>query len=240
MSKNYALSAQKRDRAGKGVARALRRDNMVPAVIYGDHKEPQTVALGLKDLTLTYQTGIMQTGLCDLTVDGARHLVLCRDVQRHPVNDRILHVDFLRVSPKTEITVAVPVHFVDQDTCPGIKLDKGVLTVINHEIDLICLATKIPEHLEVSLKDKKIGDALKLSGVKLPEGVRAPKGSEDQTLAIVAAPTVYTEAAPVVAAAASSATAAAPAAVPPAAGAKAAAPAAAKDAKPAAAPAKKK
>lgn len=237
MSKNYALSAQKRDRAGKGVARALRRDNMVPAVIYGDNKEPQTIALGIKDLTLTYQTGIMKTGLCDLAVDGAKNLVLCRDVQVHPVTDRIIHVDFLRVSPKTEITVAVPVQFVDQESCPGIKLDKGVLTIISHEVDLICLATKIPAYLEVSLKDKKIGDSLKLSSVKLPDGVRAPVGSEEETLAIVAAPTVYTEAAPVAAAAAATPAAA------PAAGAKdakAAPAAAAKDAKAPAAAAKKK
>lgn len=254
MSKNYALSAQKRDRAGKGVARALRRSFMVPAVIYGDSKEPQTISLGLKDLTLTYQTGVMQTGLCDLNIDGAKQLVLCRDVQLHPVNDRIIHVDFLRISPKTEITIAVPVHFVDQDLCPGLKLDKGVLTIIHHEINLICLATKIPQYLEVSLKDKKIGDAAKLSSVKMPDGVRVPVGYEDETLATVAAPTVYVEAAPVTEAAAATDAAAAPAAgaagAPAAAGAKAAAPAAggkaapaagAKDAKaPAAAPAKKK
>ncbi len=237
MSKNYALSAQKRDRAGKGVARALRRSSQVPAVIYGDNKTPETVALPLKELTLTYQTGVMQTGLCDLVVDGTKHLVLARDVQTHPVNDRIIHVDFMRVGPKTEITVAVPVHFIDQDSCPGIKLDKGVLTVIHHEIDLICIATKIPEFLAVSLKDKKIGDPLKLSSVSLPSGVRAPKGSEDETLATIAAPTVY----------AAEATPAAAAAAAPAAGAKAAPAAAGKDAKaPAAgakapaAPAKKK
>ncbi len=247
MSKNYALSAQKRDRAGKGVARALRRDLKVPAVIYGDNKAPETVALPLKELTLTYQTGIMQTGLCDLVVDGTKHLVLARDVQTHPVNDRIIHVDFMRVGPKTEITVAVPVHFVDHDLSPGMKLDKGVLTVIHHDISLICIATKIPEFLEVSLKDKKIGDALKLSSVSLPAGVRAPVGMEDETLATVAAPTVYAaEAAP--AAAAATAAAAPAAGAKPAAGGKAApaaaagakAPAAgAKDAK-AAAPAKKK
>ncbi len=226
MSKNYALSAQKRDRAGKGVARALRRELRVPAVIYGDSKEPQTVSLDLKDLTLTYQTGVMQTGLCDLVVDGAKHLVLARDVQTHPVHDRIIHVDFLRVGPKTEITVAIPVHFVDQDFCPGIKLDKGVLTVIHHDISLICIATKIPEFLEVSLKDKKIGDPLKLSMVKLPAGVRVPVGSEEETLATIASPTVYVEATPAPGAAAAAAAPGA-AAAPAAAGGKAGAPAAA-------------
>lgn len=251
MSRHYPLQAQKRERAGKGVARALRRENCVPAVIYGDNKEPETISLPLKDLTLTYQKGVMQTHLCDLTVDGAKHLVLARDVQVHPVNDRVMHVDFLRVTPKTTINLAVPVHFIDQDQCPGIKLDKGVLTVINHAVNLICPAANIPETIEVSLKDKKIGEPLKLSMAKLPAGVKAPKGTEEITLATIAAPTVYTEAAPTAASAAAT-----DAAAPAAAGAKPApgaapakdakapagkAPAAgAKDAKAPAAPAKKK
>jgi large subunit ribosomal protein L25 len=239
MSKKYALSAQKRDQAGKGVARALRRENQVPAVIYGDNKAPQIVALNLKDLTLTYQTGVMQTGLCDLDVEGAKNLVLARDVQRHPVSDRIIHVDFMRVGPKTEITVAVPVHFADHDLSPGLKLDKGVLTVIHHEIELICVATKIPEFLEISLKDKKIGDALKLSSVQLPDGVKAQVGMEDETIATVAAPTVYVEAVVAAEAAATPDAAAAGAAgATPAAAAGAKAPAAAAGAKAPAAGAK--
>lgn len=229
MSRNYSLSAQKRDRAGKGVARALRRISSIPAVIYGDNKEPEMVSLPQKELTLTYQKGVMQTGLCELSVDGKNHLVLARDVQLHPVTDAVIHVDFLRVTPKTTITVAIPVHFIDQDSCPGIKLDKGVLTVIHHSISLICPATKIPESLEISLKDKKIGDSIRLSMATLPNGVKVPKGMEDETLATIAAPTVYADAAP----AADAAAAAAPAAA--AKGGKAAAPAA-KDAK-AAAPA---
>jgi large subunit ribosomal protein L25 len=234
MSRNYPLSAQKRDRAGKGVARALRRVSSIPAVIYGDNKEPELVSLPQKELTLTYQKGVMQTGLCELSVDGKNHLVLARDVQLHPVTDAVIHVDFLRVTPKTTITVAIPVHFIDQDSCPGIKLDKGVLTVIHHSISLICPATKIPESLEISLKDKKIGDSIRLSMATLPSGVKAPKGMEDEALATIAAPTVYADAAP-------PATAAAAPAAPAAKGGKAA-PAAAKDAKAAApaAPAKKK
>ena len=200
MSRNYSLSAQKRDRAGKGVARALRRVSSIPAVIYGDNKEPELVSLPQKELTLTYQKGVMQTRLCDLSVDGKNHLVLARDVQLHPVTDAVIHVDFLRVTPKTTITVAIPVHFIDQDSSPGIKLDKGVLTVIHHSISLICPATKIPEMIEVSLKDKKIGDSIRLSMATLPEGVKAPKGMEDEALATIAAPTVYADAAPAAAA----------------------------------------
>ena len=232
MSKNYALSAQKRDRAGKGVARALRREHNIPAVIYGDNKEPVTISLPIKEVTIAHQKGLMQTRLCDLDVDGGKHLVLARDVQIHPVTDRVMHVDFLRVTPKTTIRVAIPVHFVDQDSCPGIKLDKGVLTVVNHSIELICPAANMPEFLEVSLKDKKIGDTLKLSMVKLPTGVKAPKGHEDTPLATIAAPTVYADA--------PAAAATAPAADPKAAAKGGKAPAAAAKAPAAAAPAKKK
>lgn len=228
MSRNYSLSAQKRDRAGKGMARAVRRNEQVPAVIYGDNKEPQIIALPMKDMTLTFQKGVMKTHLCDLTVDGVKHLVLARDVQVHPVNDRVMHVDFLRVTPKTTIEIAIPVHFTDIDNCPGIKTDKGVLNVINHAIELICQATSIPESIEAPLTNLKIGDAVKLSDIKLPAGVKVPKGSEDDALATIVAPTVYVETAAPVAAVADAA-AAAGAAAPAAAGGKA--PAAAAGAK---------
>jgi large subunit ribosomal protein L25 len=239
MSRNYGLSAQKRDQAGKGVARALRREDRVPAVIYGDNREPENVSLPLKELSLTYRKGVMKTHLCDLEVGDNKYLVLARDVQIHPVNDRPIHVDFLRVTPKTTITVDVPVHFTDLDNCPGIKLDKGVLNVVNHSVRLICQATSIPERLEVSLAGKKIGDALKISQVTLPSGVKVPKGMEEETIGAIVPPTVYAEsssAAATDAAADPAAAAAAPAAAgaKPAAGAKAAAAPAAAGAKPAA------
>lgn len=231
MSKNYALTAQKRDRAGKGVARALRRENRVPSVIYGDNKEPVMISFSEKDVTLQFHKGGMRTHICDLTVDGDKIQVMARDVQFNPVTDRIEHIDFMRVTAKTKVTVHVPIHFTNQEVSPGMKA-KGVLNIIHHDLSLRCSATAVPEYLEVDLSKAELGDALHLSDIVLPKGAEV-MGHNDAnfTLATIVAPVVKggDEAeATATAAAAPAAGAAAPAA-----GAKAAAPAAAA-AKPAA------
>ena len=117
MTAHYALKAESRDRAGKGVARALRRENKIPAVIYGDNKEPLKIAIPVNDISLEYNKGHMFTSLCDIEVDGKTQLVLVRDVQIHPVTDRVEHADFLRVNEKTKIAVQVPVNFINEDKC---------------------------------------------------------------------------------------------------------------------------
>ena len=150
MSKHFALSAEKRERAGKGVARTLRREKKIPAVVYGDAKEPEIIQMAAKEITLEYQKGSLFTNLCDLTIDGKKQLVLVRDVQIHPVTDRVEHVDFIRVTPKTTITVDVPVHFLNEDKCPGIK-NGGSLTVVRHELELVCKATEIPKGVDIDL-----------------------------------------------------------------------------------------
>jgi large subunit ribosomal protein L25 len=221
MSKNYALTAIKRERAGKGVARALRRENSIPAVIYGDHKEPLMISMPLKEVSLRFQQGGMKTHICDITVDGKKETVLARDVQLNPVTDRIEHVDFMRVGPKTKLTVHVPVHFLNQEVSPGMKA-KGVLNIIHHDLQLRCAAGDIPEALEIDLASSDLGAALKLSAIKLPKGaeIMGMKKGDDVTVATIVAPTVK---------------GGDEAAATPAAGAAAAAPAA--GAKPAAAPA---
>ncbi len=192
MTKHYALSAEQRDRAGKGVARALRRDKKIPGVVYGDSKEPESIVLPLKEVTLEYLKGHMFTNLCDLEVNGKKHLVLARDIQIHPVNDFVLHVDFLRVTPKTTITVHVPVHFLNEETCPGLKA-KGSLTIVRHDLELVCLATNIPEGVEIDLTPFNIGDAIKISDVKLPNGVKPAVTNRDFTIATIAAPRLLLE-----------------------------------------------
>lgn len=192
MSTNYALQAEKRDRAGKGVARALRRENKVPAVIYGDGKEPVSIALPAKEINLEYLKAHMFTSLCDLDVGGTKHLVLARDVQLHPVNDRVEHVDFLRVNKNTKIAVFVPVHFINEDKCPGIK-ERGVMNVVRHEIELMCSAIDIPEQVEVNLEGKKIGDTVKLSDAKLPEGTKAVIANRNFAIATIQEPKEYIE-----------------------------------------------
>lgn len=187
MSKNYALKAEKRDGTGKGVARALRRENKTPAVIYGDHKEPLNVALPTKETTIEYHKGHMYTNLCNIDLDGEKHLVLARDVQLHPVTDNVLHVDFLRVTPKTKINVYVPVHFINQEECKGLQ-EKGVLNIVRHEIELTCQATDIPEYLEVDMTPFEMGDAVKLSDLTLPAGAVSTVTDRDLTIATIAAP----------------------------------------------------
>lgn len=187
MTKHYALSAEKRERAGKGVARELRREKKIPAVIYGDAKEPETIQMTVKEVTMEYHKGHMFTNLCDLSVDGKKQLVLVRDVQLHPVTDNVLHVDFIRVTPKTTITVNVPVHFTNEEKSKGIKRG-GSLTIVRHELELICKATDIPEQIEIDLSDFEIGDAIKISSVKLPSGIKSAIQGRDFTIATIAAP----------------------------------------------------
>lgn len=221
MSKHYTLTATKRERAGKGVARALRREDLIPAVIYGDHKEPVMISMPVKEVSIRYFQGGIKTHICELTVDGKKETVLARDVQLNPVTDRVEHVDFMRVGPKTKLVVDVPVHFVGQEASPGMKA-KGILNIVHHNLELRCAAGDIPEALEIDISAADLGAALKLSAIKLPKGaeIMGHKG-EDITVATIVAPTVKA------ADAAADAAAATPAA--PAAGAKAA-PAAAKPA----------
>jgi large subunit ribosomal protein L25 len=191
MTKHYALSAEQRERAGKGVARALRRENKIPAVIYGDAKEPEAIALPVKEITMEYHKGHMFTNLCDLTVGGKKQLVLARDVQVHPVNDTVLHVDFMRVTPKTTIVVHVPVHFKNEENCPGIK-NKGSLTVVRHDLELICKATEIPEEVVIDLTPYDIGDSIKVSDITLPNGTKSAS-QRDVSIATISAPRMLLE-----------------------------------------------
>ncbi len=194
MTKHYALSAEARERAGKGVARALRREAKIPAVVYGDSKDAESISLPVKEVTLEYHKGHMFTNLCDLEINGKKQLVLARDVQVHPVNDQVQHVDFMRVTPKTTITVNVPVHFLNEENCPGIKTNKGSLTIVRHDVELVCKATDIPEHIEIDLMPYDIGEPIKLSAAKLPAGVKAAgDGKRDITVATIAAPRMLLE-----------------------------------------------
>ena len=192
MSKNYALKAETRDGAGKGAARQLRRDGKTPAVIYGDNKEPVKIALNSNDLNTEYNKGHMFTTLCDIDVNGEKHLVLARDVQLHPVTDIAEHADFLRVTAKTKINVSVPVQFLGEEESPGLK-ERGVLNVVRFEVELVCSATKIPEALEVDISTKEIGDAIKMSDATLPEGTKPVITDRDFTIATIAAPRTAAE-----------------------------------------------
>lgn len=187
MAKSYALNADIREGTGKGSSRSLRRDNKVPAVIYGDKKAPVNIVISAKDANLEYQTGQMFTTICDVTVDGDKHQVLARDVQLHPVKDTVQHIDFLRVTAKTQIAVNVPVVFLNEEQCLGIQ-EKGTLSVIRYDVELVCQATNIPDNIEVDLTSFEIGDAIKISHVQLPEGAKPVIDDRDFTIASIVAP----------------------------------------------------
>lgn len=186
MSKHYALQATKREKAGKGAARSLRREGKIPAVIYGDKKEPVTITLDMNRVNVEYNKGHIFTTLCDLDLDGQKHLLLARDAQKHPVTDVVEHVDFLRVTEKTTIAIMVPVHFFNHDKSPSLK-EKGTLNVTRHEVEVICQAQNMPEYIEVNLEGKAHGDAVRAHDAVLPAGTKFVI-ERDFTIATLLAP----------------------------------------------------
>jgi large subunit ribosomal protein L25 len=240
MSKIIKLKATARGGAGKGAARAVRRQGLVPGVVYGDKKEPQNISFVYNELQPHVNTGRFMSTLVDLEVDGAVVRAIPRDIQFEPVRDFISHVDFLRLGKNARIHVEVPVHFKNHVDSPGLKKG-GVLNIVRHEIDLYCPADFIPDEILIDLTGLEIGQSIHITSVKLPENVTPAIRERDFTIATIAAAAGIKEAEEE-AAAAAAAEAATPSAEVPATAQKAppaapgSAPPAAKDAK-AAAPA---
>jgi large subunit ribosomal protein L25 len=187
MAQVITIEAQRRDRAGKGAARQTRREGLVPGVVYGNKEQPLLVAMEFHKFDRVLRTPGFFTHLVDLAVDGATHRVLPRDVQFDPVTDRVTHVDFLRVSSGTTITVMIPVEFVNQDKSPGLKRG-AVLTVVRHEIEVEAPADAIPERITVDCSGFDVAESIHISAVKLPEGVKPTISDRDFTIATISAP----------------------------------------------------
>lgn len=185
MSGLTALKATARPRAGKGAARQSRRDGNVPAVIYGDNKTPETIALEYNTLWKQYLKGHFTSTAFELDVDGKKHIVLARDVQLDPVRDFPLHVDFQRVGKDGIIRVAIPMKFVNELASPGLKRG-GVLNIVRHEVEVYCPYDKIPQHFDVDLTGLEIGRSIHISAVKLPEKVTPVIKNRDFTVATIA------------------------------------------------------
>ena len=187
MSDMTTISASERERVGKGSARAARRAGLVPAVIYGDKKDPVGITMEAREITkIVHQPGIFGR-LLEIDVAGTKSTVLTRDIQFHPVSDVVMHLDFLRVSQSATVAVAVPVEFINEDKCPGIKIG-GVLNVVRYEVELNCPATAIPEKITIDLDGVKIGDSIHISAIPLPEGVSPTITDRDFTIATLASP----------------------------------------------------
>jgi len=186
MSETLTLPAETR-RAGKGASRALRREGRVPAVVYGGKDEVLSVHVEEKELRRQLGTGHFFNSVVDVEIDGKKVRTLPKDVAFHPVSDRPLHVDFLRLAADAKVHVNVPVHFVNQEASPGLKRG-GVLNVVRHELDLVCDPTAIPEDINIDVTGLEVGDSIHISHVNLPAGSASAITDRDFTIATIVAP----------------------------------------------------
>ncbi len=192
MSEVMQLAAEPRERVGKGPARAVRRTGRVPAIIYGAQKDPTMISLEGKALMMELGKTGFYTTLYDLALGSETERVLPRDVQFDPVTDQVIHADFMRVSATTEVTVDVPVVFLNEELSPGL-VGGGVLNVVRHEIEMTCLADAIPRQIEIDLTGLEVGDGVHISMIKLPDGVAPTITDRDFTIATIAAPKLHVE-----------------------------------------------
>jgi large subunit ribosomal protein L25 len=198
MSTQHNLTATSRKDEGKGASRRLRHTGQVPAVVYGAHKDPQSIQLEHNAVFLASANEWFYSAILDLSIDGAVQKVLLRDLQRHPFRPQILHLDFLRISENEAITVKVPLHFLNQEKSPAGKTSGVVITHELNEVEISCLPKDLPEFLEVDLSSLKEGDVVHLSELKLPAGVSIPelKLGKEHDLALVIARQLRAEAEP--------------------------------------------
>ena len=187
MSEQLTLPAEARERAGKGASRELRRNGRVPAVIYGDKKEPVAVHVEEKLLAKMLSTGHFMNSVIMIDAGGKPHRTLPKDVQFHPVSSRPIHVDFLRIGEHSQVNVNVPVRFDNEDDCPGLTRG-GVLNVVQHDLALICDAAEIPDEIHIDLTGLDIGDSIHISQVTLPKGSKSAIDDRDFTVATIVAP----------------------------------------------------
>ena len=175
-----------------GSTHSLLNKGMVPGIVYGKGTEPTKIAFENKVLLKLMHTGAFYSTILDLDIEGKNEKVLPKQLQYHPVTDKLIHFDFLRVQDDTKVTVEVPVEFLNQDTCPGLKKG-GVLNLVRREVELSCNANNIPDKLQFDLISSEIGDSIKISNIELPEGVTPTITDRDFVVATVVPPTVEVE-----------------------------------------------
>ncbi len=187
MSDTLTLPAETRTQAGKGASRALRREGRVPAVIYGGKEPPLAIHVELKELSRQLGTGHFLNSVVEIEVGGAKLRTLPKDVAFHPVTERALHVDFLRLSADSKVHVEVPVLFINEAASPGLKRG-GVLNIVRHELELVCESDKIPDDIQIDVTGRDIGDSIHISHVTLPAGSVSAITDRDFTIATIVAP----------------------------------------------------
>ena len=189
MAETDIFYCEVRERAGKGAARAARREGWVPGVLYGGGAGPVSIRLRVNEVTRAHEAGRMKAHLAKIDVPGQDYLqpVIAREVQVDPVSDFPIHVDLMRVDESTRIDVEIPVHFLNEELSPGLKRG-GVLNIVRHTIEVYAPATAIPEYFEADVTGLDIGDAVHISSIKMPEGVTPTITDRDFTIATIAAP----------------------------------------------------
>ena len=187
MSEQVNLNAENREVEGKSSSRQLRKAGSVPAVIYGGKEEPLRISILEKDIAKALEVPGFATQILSISISGKEQNVIVKEIQRHPATQRVLHADLMRVDPDTKISISVPVRFINEDKCVGVKMHGGVVSHPINDIDITCLASNLPEYLEVDVEALDIGDSIFLSALILPEGVEIPTLAlgEDRDQAVV-------------------------------------------------------
>ena len=189
MKEIIQIQAEKRSKLGTGMSREFRSHKKVPGVIYGEKKDPIPITLDEKNLKIQVSDSGFFSRQCEIRIGDENFKVLPKDIQLHPVKESILHIDFLRVGENTTVTLFVPVKFMNENDCSGLR-QGGVLNIVRHEVEIKTLVSKIPEFLEANLSGLEIGDSIHISSISLDEGVKPTIQDRDFTIATVAPPTV--------------------------------------------------
>ena len=187
MSQQVNLNATGRETDGKSSSRRLRRAGSVPAVIYGGDKDPIRISILEKDIAKASEVPGFATQILSVNLSGEEQNVIVKEIQRHPATQRVLHADLLRVNPDSKISLSVPVRFINEEICVGVKMHGGAISRLINNIDINCLASNLPEYLEVDVAELDVGDSVFLSSLDLPEGVEIPSLAlgEDRDQAVV-------------------------------------------------------
>ena len=180
----FEINAQARTLQGSGASRRLRRAGKVPGIIYGGAAAPQAIEIDHNDLLLNLKKEAFHASILNIVLDGKKQQVLLRDTQRHAFKPLILHIDFQRVDATHELHIKVPLHFINEEIAPGVKLNGGLVNHVMTEVDVHCLAKDLPEFIEVDLSALKIGDSIHLSQLKLPNGVKLVQHTADDSVIV--------------------------------------------------------
>ena len=190
MSTNFTINAKSREDTGKGASRRLRRlTGEVPAIIYGGKKDAEKISILHKDITKALENDAVYSSIISLSIDGKAEDTIIKDIQRHPAKQIILHMDFLRVSKTTKLQTRVPLNFINEDTCIGVKLGGGLIAHTMTDIEVSCLPKDLPEAIDVDMAEVDVGQIVHLSDLTLPNGVESVSLSQgadyDLTVATV-------------------------------------------------------